>query len=124
MLLEHRHCVQYGVQQLLHFSCASGNTYSWSITGGSITSGSGTNTVTAELGIYRTHKLKLIECNALGTVCDTDSIIVSVSPPTTQTINRAVCTGDSLFLQGAWRKTAGLYHDSLLALVAATVLTH
>lgn len=91
----------------------SGNTYSWSITGGTITSGAGTNAVTVNWTFTGIHKLILTECNSLGTVCSTDSILVSVSPPTSQTVNRFICGGDSLFLQGAWRKNAGLYRDSL-----------
>ncbi len=101
-----------------------GNTYSWSIVGGTITAGSGTNIVQVNWSFTGSHKLTLIECNSLGTVCDTDSIVVSVSPPTTQTINRWACAGDSLFLQGAWRKTAGLYHDSLLSIGGCDSIVH
>ena len=101
-----------------------GNTYSWSITGGTITSGAGTNAVNVNWTFTGIHKLKLTECNALGTVCSTDSIVVSISPPTTQTVNRFVCNGDSLFLQGAWRKTAGLYHDSLLSIGGCDSIVH
>jgi hypothetical protein len=94
----------------------SGNTYAWTITGGTITSGLGTNSVNVNWTFTGIHKLKLVECNAAGTICATDSIFVSVSPPTTQTVNRFICNGDSIFLQNAWRKTAGPYLDSLLSI--------
>jgi Secretion system C-terminal sorting domain/PKD-like domain len=94
----------------------SGNTYTWTITGGTITSGLGTNSVNVNWTFTGIHKLKLVECNAAGTICATDSIFVSVSPPTNQTVNRFICNGDSIFLQNAWRKTSGLYLDSLLSI--------
>jgi hypothetical protein len=94
----------------------SGNTYTWTITGGTITSGLGTNSVNVNWSFTGIHKLKLVECNAAGTICATDSILVSVSPPTNQTVNRFICNGDSIFLQNAWRKTAGTYLDSLLSI--------
>jgi hypothetical protein len=93
-----------------------GNTYTWSITGGTITAGNGTNSVNVNWTFTGIHKLKLVECNAAGTICSSDSIFVSVTPPTNQTVSRFICDGDSIFLQNAWRKTAGLYLDSLLSI--------
>lgn len=102
----------------------AGNTYSWSVSGGTITQGAGTNSVTVNWGFTGVHKLKLIECNNLGTVCDTDSIVVSVSPPTNQSFTRYICFGDSMFLQGAYQTTTGLYHDSLLSIGGCDSIVH
>lgn len=63
--------------------------------------------------------------SASGTFSDTltsaltgcDSVInfnLTVNPNFSKTESMVICAGDSVFLEGAWQKTAGTYNDSLL----------
>lgn len=51
--------------------------------------------------------------------CSNDTLRQTVTPTNlgnpniVVTVLAAICTGDSIFLDNAWRKTAGIYHDTL-----------
>ena len=84
----------------------AGNTYTWSITGGNITGGSGTNSVTVSWNGTGPYKLKVVECT--GTVCGSDSVGLTVNPVAATTINHTMCEG---FIFDGY-STGGTYVDT------------
>ena len=93
-------------------SLVSGNTYSWTIAGGVITSGQNTNSVTVNWNTGGNHSLQVIECDAAGIVCDTDMVFIQVNP--TYQLNQAyaICDGDSAFIGGTWQTVPGTYTEN------------
>ncbi|MBI2966935.1 MAG: gliding motility-associated C-terminal domain-containing protein [Bacteroidetes bacterium] len=45
----------------------------------------------------------------------TDSEMITESPAIITSLNNAICSGDSIYLQGTWQTSAGTYYDTLLA---------
>lgn len=88
------------------------NTYNWIITGGAITNGQGTNTVTVNWNATGPYQLKLIECSTVPLLCDSDIISINVLTVPTSNASAAICQGQSIFLGGALQTQAGIYNDT------------
>lgn len=73
----------------------AGHTYTWSVTGGSVTSGAGTNSVVVDFTGNAPYSVQVIECEGTGNFCDTATTLVTIYPANNTTINRTVCAGDS-----------------------------
>lgn len=92
----------------------AGSTYSWTVTpltgaNGTITPGATPNLITVTWTSIGTAKLEVVETNAGGCVGDPVSIIVTVNPLPTVTVNSAaVCSGASATIT-ATPGTAGTY---------------
>ena len=72
----------------------AGNTYTWSITGGNITSGATTSSATVTWNATGPYKLKITECS--GGNCSADSVtMLTIKPVATATINQTICQGQS-----------------------------
>ena len=96
-------------------SSRAGNSYTWNITGGTITSGSGTNAVTVNWNGVGTHNIQLIECNGGSTFCDTVSVSVTINPPLASGFSESICAGQSYMFNGQARTASGTYYDTLTA---------
>ncbi len=71
-----------------------GSTYTWTITGGSITGGAATSSVTVNWNSTGPYKLKLTECNS--GLCAADSVTaIVIKPVATSTITQSICPGQS-----------------------------
>lgn len=92
----------------------AGSTYSWTVTpltgaNGTITAGATPNLITVTWTSVGTARLEVVETNASGCVGDPVSIIVTVNPLPTVTVNSAaVCSGASATIT-ATPGTAGTY---------------
>lgn len=73
----------------------SGNTYSWTATGGSVASGAGTAAVTVNWNANGPYNLRLIECNSTGQFCDTANVSVIILAAPTTTVTQTICFGQS-----------------------------
>jgi hypothetical protein len=77
----------------------AGSTYDWTLTSlaggnGTIIPGATSNLITVHWTIAGSAALKVVETNAQGCVGDPVSIVISVSPPPTVTVNSsAICAG-------------------------------
>jgi large repetitive protein len=93
----------------------AGSTYAWSITplaggSGTIATGQGTNTITVNWTSPGTATLQVIETNATGCSGDPVSIIVTINPLPTVTVNSpAICSGTSATIT-ATPGAAGTYN--------------
>jgi gliding motility-associated-like protein len=68
---------------------------------------------------------------SMGSCSDSASITITVSTTITTSDQAAICTGDSVFLEGTWQTTAGTYTDTMAAtstgcdsLVITTLTVH
>lgn len=89
----------------------TGNTYSWTATGGSVATGSGTAAVTVNWNATGPYNLRLIECNSTGQFCDTADLAVTILPAPTTTVTQTVCYGQSYLGYSA----SGTYPDTYTA---------
>ncbi len=89
----------------------AGSTYTWSITGGSITAGGGTNSVTVTWNSSGPYKLKVKGCDNSGNACSFDSIIPVIIPVVTSTVSKTVCQGVTF----AGYSSTGTYVDTFNA---------
>ncbi len=103
----------------------AGSTYSWTVTpltgaNGTITAGATPNLITVNWTSTGTAKLEVVETNASGCVGDPVSIIVTVNPLPTVTVNSAaVCSGASATIT-ATPGVAGTYTYVWTVPVSAT----
>lgn len=88
-----------------------GNTYNWSITGGSIVAGAGTRNITVNWNPTGTHQLQLVECTANGAFCDSTTITVTIKPNPATAITQTICQGQSYL----GYTTTGTYRDTFVA---------
>ncbi len=89
------------------------NNYLWSISGGTIISGQGTDSVSVTWTSSGLNQLLVMECDSNMILCDTDLINVYVISPTSNNNLATICNGDSLFVGGSWQTSTGIYTDSL-----------
>ena len=89
----------------------SGTVYTWSITGGTINSGAGTNSVSVTWNSSGPYKIVVTGCNSLGTLCSSDSIIPVIKPVATSTIAHTICEGQIY----AGHNTNGTFIDTFTA---------
>jgi PKD repeat protein len=87
------------------------NTYSWTATGGTITTGAGTAAVTVNWNASGPYNLRLIECNSTGQFCDTANLSITILPVVTNTVNQTICFGQSYLGYSA----TGTYTDTYTA---------
>ena len=88
----------------------AGNTYSWGITGGTITAGGATAGVTVTWNSTGPYKLKITQCT--GSNCAADSVTgLTIIPVATSTINKSICPGQSF----NGYTTAGTHIDTFTA---------
>ncbi len=87
----------------------AGNTYSWSVIGGSLLSGQGTNAVQVNWNATGFHSITFIECNAGQTICDTAQLVVNIFSSLTVNQTQNICAGDSILIHGQWQFNAGVY---------------
>lgn len=97
--------VQYSAKAIF------GNTYSWSIVGGNIVSGLGTNSITVDWNTTGPHELSLLECNMNTQFCDSTSLVFSIKPNAGNTIARTICEGQNYL----GYSLAGTYNDTFTA---------
>jgi hypothetical protein len=88
-----------------------GNTYSWIITGGTITSGLGTRNISVDWNATGPYQLNLLECNIGGTLCDSTFKIITVKPNASAAISQTICQGQSYL----GYTVAGTYRDTFPA---------
>ena len=84
----------------------SGGTYTWSITGGAIISGSGTNSVSVNWNGAGPYLLKVTAC--VSAFCNSDSVTPVVNHPVTSNISYTICAGQ--FYSG--HNAGGMYIDT------------
>ncbi|MCX6351397.1 MAG: PKD domain-containing protein [Bacteroidetes bacterium] len=81
---------------------STGNTYIWSVNGGSISSGSGTSSISIFWGAAGKGSVKLIEKNSKGCRDSiVDSITINALPLATVGASQSVCAGTSTKIGGA-----------------------
>lgn len=103
------------------------STYNWIVNGGTIVSGNGTNTITANLTGVGTATISVIETNVFGCVGDTVSLPVTVHslPAANAGDDVSVCIGQSVQLQASggvsylWSPAAGLSSDTIFNPIAS-----
>ena len=102
-------CSPVSNSQIYSTPASSGNSYSWSLIGGSIISGQGTNSIQVNWTGTGFHSLTVIECNSNQSLCDTAQLTVNIY--TAQTVNQtqSICQGDSINIAGTWISSAGIY---------------
>ena len=79
------------------YTASSGSSYSWSVTGGKITSGAGTNSVSVSWGSAGKGSISLSVSNTFG--CSgtvTDSVTINPLPTVNAGADDSVCYGDSV----------------------------
>lgn len=86
----------------------AGHTYNWDISGGSITTGAGTNSVQVNFSGSAPYSAQVIECDATGNFCDTATIAVTINPNKSNTISKSICAGASFEGYSA----SGTYNDT------------
>ncbi len=99
----------------------NGSTYSWTISGGNIVSGDGTNTVTAVYTAGGVAVISVLETNSFGCSGDSVSFNVTVNPLPAANAGPdvAVCTGNGTQLNASggvayqWSPGAGLNNPSI-----------
>jgi len=77
-----------------------------------------------ELGIYRKHQIETHRVQCIELFATLILLLFQYHLQLRKQLTVQCVTGDSLFLQGAWRKTAGLYHDSLLSIGGCDSIVH
>ena len=77
----------------------SGNTYSWTISGGTVSSGAGTNAIGAKWGTSGSGSVQVVETNSSGCK-DSSSMSITINSTPSATIGSAtsICNGDSITL--------------------------
>ena len=88
-----------------------GTSFEWTVTGGSVTSGAGTNEVEVTWDGVAPYSIKVVECDVTA-VCDSVEFGINVLMPVTVNTTAMICPGDSIFLEGAWQTSAGQYIDT------------
>lgn len=88
-----------------------GNTYSWTITGGSIVSGLGTRSIMVDWNATGPYQLNLLECNIGATLCDSTFKVIAVKPNASSTVLQTICQGQSYL----GYTVAGTYRDTFPA---------
>jgi hypothetical protein len=78
---------------------STGNTYKWIVTGGTITSGSGTNSINVNWNTSGSGSVKLVETNGSSCKDSTTTIItINALPNATVSSNQTICSGNSVSL--------------------------
>ena len=80
----------------------SGNTYSWTISGGTVSSGAGTNAIGAKWGTSGSGSVQVVETNSSGCK-DSSSMSITINSTPSATVGSAtsICNGDSITLGGS-----------------------
>lgn len=97
----------------LNFSTPGGtnHTYTWTATGGIITSGAGTTGVTVNFNGSAPYSLQLVECDQTGNYCKTANRTVTILQAATSTLNETICQGQSFL----GYTSTGTYRDTFVA---------
>jgi len=82
----------------------NGYTYSWS-----------TGTVTQHLTNVPTGTYSVTAYDAANCTIDTAAFVRDALPVIGQTVADSICNGDSILIDGVWRKTDGLYQETLIS---------
>ncbi|CAN5344670.1 hypothetical protein BH09BAC1_BH09BAC1_09440 [soil metagenome] len=89
----------------------AGNTYNWSVTGGTIISGLGTRIIRVRWNATGPYQLKLMECTTIGALCDSATLVPIMMPNAASSITRTICQGQSFLGYTA----SGTYRDTFPA---------
>ncbi len=110
---------------------SGGSTYQWSVGGGTIVSGNGTNGVVVNWGIAGNQTISVIETNSIG--CSGDPVLLPVTvnalPAANAGSNVAICAGNSTQLNASggtgyvWSPGAGLSNTGIANPVANPTAT-
>jgi len=87
----------------------NGNIYTWGVTGGTIASGTGTNSIVVNWNASGPYKLSVTECTSGGLSCCSDSMIPVLLTTATSSVSISICQGQSYAGHGA----TGNYVDTL-----------
>jgi len=96
----------------------TGNTYGWTVTGGTVTAGAGTNSITVTWGAAGTGTVEVLETITATSCTQTNSLSVTINPNPTPSItgSTAVCTTNEGYVYSvasvagntyAWTVTGG-----------------
>ncbi|MFN5606083.1 MAG: hypothetical protein ACK483_00060, partial [Bacteroidota bacterium] len=96
----------------------TGNTYGWTVTGGTVTAGAGTNSITVIWGAAGTGTVEVLETITATSCTQTNSLSVTINPNPTPSItgSTAVCTTNEGYVYSvasvagntyAWTVTGG-----------------
>jgi gliding motility-associated-like protein len=128
-------CLNEAVGLLYNTSNTNGSTYTWNITGGTINSGDGTNTINATFSNVGENLVWVIESVSADTVCmgisDTLKVNVLPSPVADAGIDKFICSGESISIGTAttstyqynWLVTNGM-SDSTLSQPTITLVNN
>lgn len=89
----------------------SGHTYTWTPTGGVVTSGAGTNSVTVNWNGSAPYGLQLTECEQTGNYCVTDTKAFTMLPVAITNLTQTICAGESYL----GFSSTGIYNDTSTA---------
>lgn len=85
--------------------------YAGSVNGSFIINGNAIN-YTPNTGYTGSDTLVYTVCDdGIPSLCDTAMVIIRVGNDYLQNVSTSICSGDSIFLAGAWQTTAGIYTD-------------